>query len=142
LGPPHVVCVLPTLDVLNQAPLAHLGPIVRYHNWYAPSGCNFNIVARLSENCVQLRTYERGVEEETLGCGTGAAASVWVLHHQLGWVLPETTVMTKSGEPIDIDVRDPLRPLLTGRAHAIGHGCLDDGWLARHHLIPNDEKTF
>lgn len=136
IGPPHVVCILPSSEILGDVALDNLGPFVRHHEWYAPSGCNFNIVRRIAENRLQLRTYERGVEQETLGCGTGAVASVWVLH-QLGMASAHTTVLTSSGESIAVDVSNPIRPLLAGQAHPIAHGCLDAEWLAHHHLAPS-----
>lgn len=135
VGPPHVVCVWPDSNTLANVPIADVGPVVRHHEWYAPSGCNVNVVARLSQECLQLRTYERGVEAETLGCGTGATASVWLLHQQ-GLVSAQTTVITQSGERIHIDVSRSERPLLTGRAHAVAHGQLDQAWLIRHQLVP------
>ena len=58
-----------------------LGHKIRSHRAFAPNGTNVNFVQRASDKSILLRTYERGVEAETLSCGTGAAAAAWAAAH-------------------------------------------------------------
>jgi diaminopimelate epimerase len=74
-GVPHVVCEVNDPDQIN---VAELGREIRYHRYYAPAGTNVNFITLNSDNSISLRTYERGVEDETLACGTGAIASALV----------------------------------------------------------------
>lgn len=69
-GVPHVVLFVDQLDTFN---LEKWGPYVRSHPTFSPQGTNFNI-AQLTDAKVRIRTFERGVEAETLACGTGAVA--------------------------------------------------------------------
>jgi diaminopimelate epimerase len=74
-GVPHVV--LPVLD-LEDAPVVDIGRLIRFHSLFAPAGTNVNFVKIIGPQEIQVRTYERGVEDETLACGTGAVASALV----------------------------------------------------------------
>jgi len=71
-GVPHVVCFLEELDGFN---VIDTGKAIRYHSEFQPEGTNADFVRVLDKAHIALRTYERGVEEETLACGTGAVAS-------------------------------------------------------------------
>jgi len=74
-GVPHLV--LPWADDdLTAAPLAELGPPLRRHADFAPAGVNVDLVVRRSPHRIDLRTWERGVEGETLACGSGVLAAV------------------------------------------------------------------
>ena len=73
-GSPHHVEWLPSREALDRLDLAVAGPSVRNHPRYAPSGCNVNAVA-VTESGLAIRTFERGVEAETLSCGTGVVAA-------------------------------------------------------------------
>lgn len=71
-GVPHAVIFVEGLDKID---VANLGNQIRYHKRFAPCGTNVDFVEVLNNNAIRLRTYERGVEDETMACGTGAVAS-------------------------------------------------------------------
>jgi diaminopimelate epimerase len=71
-GVPHAVVFVEGLDEIH---VDEIGRAVRYHKKFAPRGTNVNFVEVLSDNLIAIRTYERGVEDETLACGTGSVAS-------------------------------------------------------------------
>jgi diaminopimelate epimerase len=103
VGVPHAVVV--TADVDRFAPGAELlsvGRAVRHHPAFAPAGTNLNAIAVLGRHGLRMRTYERGVEAETLACGTGAVASA-VVATRLGLVSPPVEVVTTSGRVLDVD---------------------------------------
>jgi diaminopimelate epimerase len=70
-GVPHVVLFADDIEKLN---LKEIGPFIRHHLMFIPQGTNVNLAQRFSDQEVFVRTFERGVEGETLGCGTGAIA--------------------------------------------------------------------
>lgn len=73
VGVPHFV--LPWPDGLAETPVAELGPRLRHHPDLPPGGANVNFVRWVSEEIFEIRTYERGVEAETLACGSGVVAA-------------------------------------------------------------------
>jgi len=74
-GVPHVV--LETAD-LDGSDVVGVGRRIRQHDRFAPAGTNVNFTTAPAGNRIALRTYERGVEDETLACGTGAVAAALV----------------------------------------------------------------
>lgn len=76
-GVPHYIVFV---NDVSKAPVTALGRTLRHHPAFAPAGANVNFVEMVSPSHLKLRTYERGVEEETLACGTGAVASAWLAH--------------------------------------------------------------
>ena len=76
-GVPHYVLFVSNVD---QIDVEAIGRELRHHAAFAPAGTNVNFVERLAPSRVKLRTYERGVEEETLACGTGATATALFTH--------------------------------------------------------------
>jgi diaminopimelate epimerase len=82
-GVPHVVLEVPDLETTD---VCGIGREIRYHQRFAPAGSNVNFITSLAEDTIAVRTYERGVENETLACGTGsiAAALVKAARHGTG----------------------------------------------------------
>jgi diaminopimelate epimerase len=95
-GVPHTV--LFTED--NQTtPVVAWGREIRHHGLFRPAGTNVNFVQILGGNNLHVRTYERGVEDETMACGTGAVASAIVAALR-GLVQPPVEVTTSGGEQL------------------------------------------
>jgi diaminopimelate epimerase len=78
----------------DKAMVAQLGPEVRRHPHYGPRGTNVNFVQLLGPQCIRVRTFERGVEGETLACGTGVTASALI-----------SSRIHKFGSPIKVQVQ-------------------------------------
>jgi diaminopimelate epimerase len=74
-GVPHVVV---PVDDLENAEVRSLGAAIRRHDLFAPKGTNVNFLKERGEGRIAIRTYERGVEDETLACGTGVVASALI----------------------------------------------------------------
>ena len=86
VGVPHVVIWVTGLET---SPVLRVGQAIRSHQRYAPAGTNVNFVEQLDDGTFTIRTYERGVEDETLACGTGSVATALptVLHTRGGEAL-------------------------------------------------------
>lgn len=80
-GVPHAVIFAEGLDKID---VINLGRKIRYHKTFAPRGTNVNFVEVINNNSIKVRTYERGVEEETLACGTGSVASALIFALKAG----------------------------------------------------------
>ena len=123
-GVPHTVLVVPHLEKVD---LATLGPAIRHHRLFQPSGANVNLMRIISTHRIAIRTYERGVEAETLACGTGAAACA-VIGTALGHLKPLIDVMTASGQRLTIGFRPDRKPweglFLEGPARILFEGAI------------------
>jgi diaminopimelate epimerase len=97
-GVPH--CVVPVGD-LEALDVVGLGREIRRHPQFAPEGTNANFFMPEPAGGIALRTYERGVEDETLACGTGAAAAALVAARTLNLASP-VAVRTRSGETLTV----------------------------------------
>lgn len=84
-GSPHVVQFENDVDSLD---VVAVGRPLRYADQFAPGGTNINFVQTLPDQTLFVRTYERGVEDETYSCGTGVTAAALVAHRQLGLTSP------------------------------------------------------
>lgn len=93
-GSPHYVKIIS--DVMDYDVL-HKGMEIRYSPEYTSSGINVNFVEQKSSDEIIVRTYERGVEDETFSCGTGVTASALVcFHNDIGY--NDVTVITRGGK--------------------------------------------
>lgn len=72
-GTEHVIAFVADVDAIN---VEGFGRLVRYHERFAPAGTNVSFVQAVDPAVLRIRTYERGVEAETLSCGSGAVAAV------------------------------------------------------------------
>jgi diaminopimelate epimerase len=99
-GVPHAVLFSEQAD---HEDLAQLGPWLRYHLRFAPHGCNVNIVQPTEEG-LYLRTYERGVEDETYACGTGAVAAAYIAR-ALERAGDSINITTSGGERLAVSFR-------------------------------------
>ena len=97
-GVPHVVKFV---EDLEHCDVKNLGRQIRQHAAFAPKGTNVNFVFLSSEHSLNVRTYERGVEDETLACGTGSTASALVAAAVKNAKSP-VSVRTRSGEILKI----------------------------------------
>jgi len=79
-GVPHVVIFVQGLEKID---VDKIGREVRFHKQFKPAGTNVNFVEIKGKNSLAVRTYERGVEAETLACGTGSLASAVVSYFKL-----------------------------------------------------------
>ncbi len=102
-GVPHIVLFW---EDIESAPVEKIGPKIRYHELFKPAGTNVNFIELINtdgEKYLKIRTYERGVEGETLACGTGAAASAYIAY-KLGLIKPPVKLYTKGGEILSVDI--------------------------------------
>ncbi|HET6341215.1 MAG TPA: diaminopimelate epimerase [Gemmatimonadota bacterium] len=126
---PHVVALVD--DVENHDVIGEGRRLRRDPRW-DPPGANANFVTVLDRRTIRMRTYERGVEDETLSCGTGATASA-ILTALWGLTEPPVTVRTTGGIPLVVDFTRPEDretlpedPRLTGDARVVFRGILDE----------------
>jgi diaminopimelate epimerase len=100
-GVPHVVCFVADASALEKADIFGWGRALRYHPRFQPAGTNVNFIRVQDDHRLFIRTYERGVEDETLACGTGSIASALVAAAQ-GLAASPVEVVTRSGETLAI----------------------------------------
>ena len=112
-GVPHVVIPVPGFDDVS---VCKEGSAVRRHKMFSPKGANVNFIEKLGPKKIAVRTYERGVEDETLACGTGVVASALIfatLENTNGPI----TVIARGGDELQVgfEKSDPP-PLHSGTA--------------------------
>jgi diaminopimelate epimerase len=130
-GSPHVVIYTDKISEhfgtkynIEEVPVEGIGREIRYHEAFAPGGTNVNFLH--SENGkLFIRTYERGVENETLACGTGSVAAA-IISHLKKLSEPPVTLLTRSGEELvvnfnyrnssysDVSLTGPAEIIFTG----------------------------
>jgi len=97
-GVPHSVLFVQNLE---ETPVFELGRALRHHQRFAPAGTNANFAQVLSSNTLSIRTYERGVEDETLACGTGVVATA-IIHHHLTKAPSPVFVRVRGGDTLEV----------------------------------------
>ncbi len=97
-GVPHFVL---EVDDIDNFPVKEIGNKIRFHSYFSPKGTNVNFIKYLGGNSIKVRTYERGVEDETLACGTGSCASALVLGKK-GIVRDKANIITSGGEMLSV----------------------------------------
>lgn len=97
-GVPHAVIFV---DDLDKVDLEGEGPFIRHHSLFAPRGTNVDFAMKSPCGGIKVRTYERGVEGETLACGTGCAAAALSAAKKFRLPSP-VTVLPKSDAPLKI----------------------------------------
>lgn len=123
-GSPHHVRFV---DQVNEYSVVEIGKQIRYSSRYSPLGSNVNFVSKISADRIYVRTYERGVENETLSCGTGVTASALVFGFLNG--IDQINIQTPGG---NLGVSFTLGPnggfqsiFLTGPAVQVFQGTID-----------------
>lgn len=133
VGVPHVVVVLGDAAALDRVQVIAEGRPLRQSAPRQPDGANVNWVAPLGDGRWAYRTYERGVEDETQACGTGAIAAAILL---TTWGLSQgpVTLLTRSGRSVTVTLRPgeasaagltAWLPSLRGEGRVVFHGILE-----------------
>jgi len=124
-GVPHAVVMV---DDLEATDVLTLGAAIRHHAHFAPKGTNANFIQPVGMRSLAIRTYERGVEGETLACGTGVVASA-IIFHELTPAAPPISVRVRGGETLEVGfvkTVDGYREVtLTGPAEFVFDGKID-----------------
>jgi len=97
-GVPHAIVVV---EDLGRVDVLSIGATVRGHDLFLPRGTNANFVQVLAPQKLAIRTYERGVEGETLACGTGVCAAALV-HHALTGAAAPIAVRVRGGDTLEV----------------------------------------
>ncbi|MFA6565018.1 MAG: diaminopimelate epimerase [Verrucomicrobiia bacterium] len=100
-GVPHAIVFVEKAD---QAMVGPLGRELRYHDHFKPRGTNVNFVQPLDAHTIRVRTYERGVEDETLACGTGVCASA-IIAHLVHFTHSPVKVRVQGGDTLEVDFK-------------------------------------
>ncbi|WP_337170696.1 diaminopimelate epimerase [Gemmatimonas aurantiaca] len=131
-GIPHLVILCEDADAID---VAGLGPALRRHPASGPAGANVNWVSARPDGSWRYRTFERGVEGETLACGTGAVATAVLL---ATWGLADRTVVIRTSSGRDVEVllaplpgdsegaRSGFAPTLRGEGRIVFRGKIAD----------------
>jgi diaminopimelate epimerase len=123
-GVPHVVVEIPDIEA---ADVTGRGSELRHHPALR-EGANVNFVSKRTDGSFTYRTFERGVEAETLACGTGAVATA-ILLSSWGESAKETVLWTRSGLPLTVSLRhekDAWLPSLRGEGRIVFEGEIRD----------------
>ncbi len=103
-GVPHAIVEADDLPSAEGDPFPRVAALIRRHAVFAPAGANVNAVRVDGPHRLTIRTFERGVEAETLACGTGATASALVMARR-GRVQAPVAVGVAGGDVLTVDFR-------------------------------------
>lgn len=124
-GVPHAVFLAPDVDPVD---IFQLGRAIRFHPHFAPAGTNANVMQATGPSKIRIRTYERGVEAETLACGTGMVASA-LIHHEMTGEPSPITVRVQGGDDLVVEFEKTKdgyeKVFLTGPADFVFQGTTD-----------------
>lgn len=123
-GVPHAVVFV---DDIEGTDVKKMGAPIRFHEVFMPAGANVNFVWKEGDSVLRVRTYERGVEDETFACGTGAVASALIAARLDQEVNSPVDVITSGGDRLTIlfemsDKGEAENVFLKGPAHVIYQG--------------------
>ena len=118
IGVPHVVVFV---DDVDQVDVEAEGKELRWHPIFQPKGVNANFVSELPSGMLKMRTFERGVEQETQACGTGASAIALAASKMYGYLSP-MKILTTSSEVIEIRLSDEEEIEMIGGATFVFKG--------------------
>lgn len=119
VGTEHVCIDSDSLNVsnINDIDIDSFSEPIRYHDDFSPIGVNVNIYSKISDNQIQLRTYEKGVEAETGACGTGAISTALAAENKHNISFP-VEIIPPSGKSLWIDKTD-MNIVLEGPAEIV-----------------------
>ena len=124
-GVPHVVIPVSQIDDVD---VPRTGSAIRHHEMFSPKGANVNFIEKHGSNKIAIRTYERGVEDETLACGTGIVASALIFAITENADGP-ITVISRGGDELQVGFQktnNHFRSVtLTGPAEFVFEGAIE-----------------
>ncbi|MFZ4774028.1 MAG: diaminopimelate epimerase [Terrimicrobiaceae bacterium] len=125
-GVPHAVVFVEDVEAID---LATAGASLRWNPAFAPKGTNANFAQIVSPGNLILRTFERGVEGETLACGTGVCATA-ILHHLSTGAAAPVSVQVRGGDTLKVGFENPAsgsiqNVTLTGPADFVFDGTIE-----------------
>jgi len=121
-GVPHAIHFVENIE---NYPVREMGKKIRYHRVFEPEGTNASFVEPIDKRSFSLRTYERGVEDETFACGTGVVASA-IISHLVNGVEQPVNAITRSKDVLKVYFRKEHNRFhdvyLEGGAHIVFEG--------------------
>jgi diaminopimelate epimerase len=124
-GVPHVVVPVAKVDGVD---VRREGSVIRHHEMFSPKGANVNFIEKRGPDKIAVRTYERGVEDETLACGTGVVASALIFAATEN-VKEPITVIARGGDELRVAFERTDKQFrnvtLTGPAEFVFEGTIE-----------------
>jgi diaminopimelate epimerase len=114
-GVPHTILFVKNIE---NVPVKNFGRFIRNYYFFKPDGTNSDFVEIISKRKIKIRTYERGVEDETYSCGTGSCAGAIVSYLVKDTLFP-LEVITKSNEKLIVDKKKNNELILSGKVNIL-----------------------